>query len=370
MVKKMRNKRIQAFTLVELMMAVALLTVFTLMLVNVLSQSVNVWRTTEQRREILETSRNIMDIISEDLNSMYLPESMSITGLLLDYDKNGKQRLRFLRKISQENIHPVLRYAGTEKSKKLQHYNLKADKAKKLLAPGGLAEIMYCFVPQENGLMGLYRGIQAPIGDKESFFHDKNIDSPAKIKEKCHLLASEILNVEIKCWANTTFTWDTQKQPRRKQKGGPSLVWDSTKRRITDFFLFRTGNPLKHAKPLKMNVTVVLQNGEPKELLSDILESDTNAFLTNTQGMAGNLRYMLVDREWMTYEDVSKDTVINLQRGIWNTKPAEHKRFQIVKRIYYEKWDSQKTTPKTLELQQTTKVYIGIPFVKTINLPF
>ncbi|WP_372371472.1 PilW family protein [Candidatus Uabimicrobium sp. HlEnr_7] len=366
----MRNKQNHGFTLIELMIAVALLSVFTLMLVKVLSQSVSVWRTTEKRREILEASRNIMEIITEDLNAMFLSKSITTTGLLLDYDSNGKQRLRFIRKISQENTHPILRYAGTEKSSKLDYYNLKADKTKKLLAPGGLAEVMYCFVPQQDGLMGLYRGIQAPIDGKNSFFRDKNIDSPQKIREKCHLLGSGILNMEIKCWTATTFTWNLKKLPQRKQKGGPSLIWDSTKRRLTDFFLFRTGNPLKHAKPLKMNVTVVLQNGEPKELLSDLSETDTTAYLTNTQGMAGNLRYMLVDNEWITYENLQKSEVLDLQRGVWNSKAAIHNRFKIVKQIYYEKWDSQKTTPKTLERQQATKVYIGIPFVKTINLPF
>lgn len=362
----MKNIKNQGVTLVELMIAIGLLSVFALMLVSVLSQSISAWRVTEEKREILEVSRNVMDIITEDLESMFIDNNTDKNGLLVDYDSSGKQRLRFIRKISEENKHPILRYAASDSQRKdkQEYYNLKADKNKNLLAPGGLAEIIYCFVPQKNGTWGLYRGIQAPVGGIQSFFDDKNINTSEKIRKNCHLLAEKILHMEAKIWSRKTVTWDT------KKPNGAGLIWDSTKKRLRNFSLFETKNQNITAKPTKINISLIVKNGKPKELMTDLLAIDNTAYLNNTIGMKNNLRYMLVGGEWIFYDDVSDYEVLNLRRGFWNTKVKDHLQMTTIIKTYYEKWDTKKNIPKTFETQVITKAFIGIPFIKTINLPF
>ncbi len=370
-------RRQNGFTLTELMVAMGLLLFLGLMLVGVLRQTLRVWQSTEEARDVHEVARVTMDILSEDLHALYTSSdkinsqtsSVEPSGIafLLDKDSFGRQRLRFVRKIREEN-HPILREAGTHPLAKGydEYYTSKSDATKKIRAPGGTAEVFYCLTPNKTG-MDLWRGIRTPLGGEKSFFEDKNIENISQIEESCHLIARGVLQFSIGCWSWQTTPENRSLDPRA---GGVSAVWDSTRSQLKNFFLYNpdTSTGKKSIFPSKIQVSLVVKNGLRTELKKNLGEDDGVCVVINSSSFPspqGSFRYLRIDDEWMSYTKNSENTFTGLRRGIWGSQAVKHLAEKLVTHTYYEPWDKKKLLPKTYETREKTMVYTGLFFTKT-----
>ena len=259
-----------AFTLVELMVALGLLLIFGVMAVTTLSLGIRLWRSAHRRSYAYDVATVAFQQLDDDLGaakSQFWGQEEDAfdtrVKFWVDYDKPGRQRLRFIRGIPDATVNPRLRQAGDgvsnddDNGDKVidesddsdeEYYNLKDDDDppdglvdEDLKALEGMCEVAYMM-----GLDGddtLYRGVLGPISGPESLFGgsvndngqqgDDNIDSAADIDARAVAIAGDIIHFEVRLWTQYTTTWDAD-VPFQKWSSsyepeacGPAFTWDS-----------------------------------------------------------------------------------------------------------------------------------------------
>ncbi|MCA8921507.1 MAG: type II secretion system protein [Planctomycetes bacterium] len=352
--------RRRGFTLLELLVATAVLSILGLALMVVLRGGLATWRRAEARRASFDAGQAVLRQLREDLLCAVGPyETSEPYGqvdlrLVCDADERGRTRLFLTRAIKGESEHPVLGLAGNAvASDGVYDYRADTDEARhdRLRATGGTAEVAW--VIDDQGV--LYRGVRAPVGPPGSLFGDVDPyelaplwspdaapeDPSAQAPSLLRPFATEVLYFEVRFWTQFTTSWDL-KYPCSKVKddSGPTLHWDSTRAILQppeglrpdefDFFVGRKSldDPRDDVLPEKVRVTLVIREAP---------EAGSSTYLSATIGPReqslpvqepGRLQegggYVLIDDEWIRYSEVSGGSAVVSERGARGTAPAEH----------------------------------------------
>jgi len=159
--------RRRGFTLVELLLALSLLSILIVALVNLIDTSLRIWGRTESQRDLVEISSGVLELLGRDLAAV---ESGPRGDLLADwwtFDQDGDgvagtpcARLRFIKRPSAGEL--ALRFPGK--------------------TTDDLVEVAWALLPDPEGAGGvLYRG-ERLLGDAErlSFFDRGFFNSAGK----------------------------------------------------------------------------------------------------------------------------------------------------------------------------------------------
>lgn len=269
-----RRRERAAFTLLELLVGMAILTTLGTALVLVLRGGLSTWRRSEARRESYDAAQAIFRQLREDLASICPPGGPPLRDavptenrLLCDlrHPENAGaplalgvgQRLVLVRSLKAESEHPITGHAGmfvgADRVVDLRD-DLDEARAGRLRATGGQAEVAW--VRSEEGV--LYRGLRAPVGPPNSLFEPGSYAlaapprpleaggaSPgaapaagagARVAPQTLLrpFATEVLHLEFRFWSQySRNSWKARDRcliaPSADERSGPLLVWDSTR---------------------------------------------------------------------------------------------------------------------------------------------
>ena len=289
------------YTLLEVVIAVGILTLLGSGLATLLTQGISIWRRAENRGRVYDQARILLERMAEDIRSSVV---LSDSGggdawvrFICDEDLQGRQRLRFVRTISAETSDAILRHGGKTlslKSPAVYDGNNDSKEARhgRLGAPGGLMEVIYLRDPRLSQTY-LWRGFRSPVGGMRSLVNkevpgeekladlaDVIIDLEKKAlgvamtgeEQETHLdreaqalddfewnmeqlgrpLTDGVLFLGFSFWGPTTNTWDESEKPLQvvggRRSSGPLFHWDSTRAILnwtggdSDEFMFRSSD--------------------------------------------------------------------------------------------------------------------------------
>ena len=148
--KKIR--KISSFTLVELMMAMAIFTVISLIMMRFFSSAQQIWSKTSQRNEIYSNARIAMDLIARDLQcSLYKEVNVAAADLEQGIYPFWFQKINGLNAVAP-SYYPVNRFGPSAAPVIPEHYwtclNFIAPTAVKPLGvKSSICKIRYTFIP-------------------------------------------------------------------------------------------------------------------------------------------------------------------------------------------------------------------------------
>ncbi len=383
----------RGYTLIEMMVAIGLLAFFGSGLVVLLRQSTSLWRSAETRGQAYEQARSLLDLIASDLRSAVVrggdAYDDSWVRFVLDNGVNGQTRLRFVRAIDAELSQPGLRYAGemvsTRAAETFRGYVRKLpkehEKASRLRSPSGLMEVCYLTDPRSD-VHALWRGVRAPIGGRDSFFFDANIESPSTNRSELRrrgtsrdvtsdtssgapessavnrtaspsgaqdesvdpdlssfaaAIAEHVLYLGFRCGNSTTTGWHDA--PTNSPPTAPSAVWNAhaktraRTRGATDRRSESEESAPQHRFPQVVEVTVVI--GEPEQTLGPRLAkalstTDVEIELTRPLQRSDDRGdpFVRIGSEWIAVEEFrgSRLLIASGGRGARKTDATDHPR--------------------------------------------
>lgn len=169
--------RRRGFTLIELMVAIALLSVLGLMMITSLRQTSELVATSQSRGEAYARAQGVIARVESDLAQTFTgPGGRMISG----YDPLGRQFLAFVRTLPEETSFPGGYFSGSVRESSQRDPNSRdgilrlakdywsnwrgANSQGHYRALGGLAEVAYVMDPRGQGDgPQAYRAIMAPI---------------------------------------------------------------------------------------------------------------------------------------------------------------------------------------------------------------
>ena len=208
-----------------------------------------------------------------------------------------------------------------------------------------LAEVQYTdawevayVMDQDSATNTLYRGVR--YFDRRwsgSIFDDRTVDRTTGKSFRRHfeVLDDGVLHLEFRFWTQFTNTWDSKKQVmsrRRFSKGnsGPSFVWDSTRKEVRRFFLFRRRTRLEDAdfvypEVVQVRMTLETRAADVRVELDGSIAKETDTLpVSGTRGMPDPPKYVKIGKEWNLYRDLTHNEIIVQRRGVRGTKPESH----------------------------------------------
>jgi prepilin-type N-terminal cleavage/methylation domain-containing protein len=234
------TERTRGFTMLELMVSIAIFAVLGLLLMGLLRQGVEKWQRGENQREVYERAHAIFERIGDDLGSTFSRggpragqmDSPLAVKFLCDNDLQGRHRLRFVRTLKGEDADPAAVTAGkgTPAQGYTEHLTRRDDVKKQLRPLQGLAEVAY-FLRPGPATTELMRAERSPIGGNESLFTAGMVDTPEQAAAKALPVAEGVLLCRFHFWSQYTSTWDSDSPPGTSlgDSGGPTQYWDSTR---------------------------------------------------------------------------------------------------------------------------------------------
>ncbi|MEE3200092.1 MAG: type II secretion system protein [Planctomycetota bacterium] len=287
------------YTLLEVVIAVGILTLLGSGLATLLTQGISIWRRAENRGRVYDQARILLERMAEDIRSTVVLSSSAggdaWVRFICDEDLLGRQRLRFVRTISAETSDAILRHGGKTlslKSPAVYDGNNDSKEARhgRLGAPGGLMEVIYLRDPRLSE-SHLWRGFRSPVGGMRSLVNQE-VPGEEKLAELSEVIAElekralggamtekeqqehldreaqavddfewnmsqmgrpltdGVLFLGFSFWGPTTNTWDESEKPLELAGGsrpsGPLFHWDSTRAILnwtggdSDEFMFRS----------------------------------------------------------------------------------------------------------------------------------
>jgi len=156
----------RGFTLVELLMALALLSILIVALVNLIDTSLRIWGRTESQRDLVEVSSGVLDLLGRDLVALEPGPRGDLVAdwWTFDVDRDGAAgapfaRMRFVKRPSQGEL--ARRFPGRTED--------------------DLVEVAWALLPQpEGGGLGMLMRGERLLRDPERLsFFDKGFFSTA-----------------------------------------------------------------------------------------------------------------------------------------------------------------------------------------------
>lgn len=289
-----RERRYPAgFTLLEILMAMAIFTVLGTMLVWFMRTSLEIFTNGMRESDLMDRADTVLPRVRDDLRNLIIPDDFDPPAIPPSGDaldgrepppprppepmrlRSGFVKMRdtgdpvfkdyacrylsFVVADAGEWADPLKRRAGEVPVKGA---GLKAltpetvqsgDRDSRYLPTGGLMEVVWIAVPQdlmvppEKGaprfpaILSLYRGFRTPIGDPEkSLLIPENLDTAAKIRKSCRLIAEGLVHFGA-VWRRSFATdWvDEQGVGLGETAAYVGPVWDSTRALDKEWGLFR-----------------------------------------------------------------------------------------------------------------------------------
>jgi len=398
----------RGFSLVELMVAMAIFSVIGVALIALLRQSTAFLEKGQAGSEVQDILENMDRQFADDFSNVYikpasqegLPDVRMICDRIpFDTDADGgedvtTQRLAFVRSVSGEGADPVLRSAGAKAGAAAAVDG--EDDAKEaadgdLRPAGGKQEVTYVLVPwktrkeggtrapvvpgaatdvpavpEEPGLMTLYRGVRMPVGGgAASFLPLEPVPEPGlrrkeaarvgittreQADERLRPLLTSVLHLSYG-FVSRHVRPDAARlvvggrlnddvAPDR-QGGGLSYFWDSTRgiypRGVGpfQFFLARgpdsLNNPVDDIFPRRVRVTLVVDrvgsDAARSELSRSVGVDDPTIPVDSTRFAPGGDpagKFIKIGREWIQWADRNEREFIVEKRGARGTRKESH----------------------------------------------
>jgi len=306
------------FTLVEVLVAIAIFAVLCTMVFSLVGTSLSIFRDGERTRELYEIGPGILDSIAEDLRGLasggIRTERPREARLLVDRDADRETRLRLVRTLGRDAADRIFRLAGTG-AKPTEVIDLRSDLAEALdgrhRATGGFVEVAYALRPMTDrggreiaGASALVKGIRTPVGGAESLFSD-SFDSGAGAPLALATVVEGVLLFEVECWGPETRSFDAP-----AGQGGAEPVWDSTRASLGDFRWHvgreSANDPADDVFPRRVLLRLVLDRPEDRTqgtfLSRALLASDTDFRADDASRLpsAGDpFPYVKIGPEWI-----------------------------------------------------------------------
>ncbi len=325
-----RTLRRAGFTLVELLLALGLLTILVLALIRLLDTSLNIWGRTEASRDLLEMGSSVLDLVADDLVAI----DGGPRGDLLcewtrfDTDQNGLTdmlwpRLTFVRQATRADrarIDPD----GTRDARSV-----------------GLLEVGYAVLPPggsdpaKRSMGVLWRG-ERLLGDGGtlSFFDPGFYGNTSKpVAGAFEEVTGGVLWFELQFASQTTIVRDGWKAGEALQDS--SLAWDAWGRqRIRSGDIERNrlaaGMPAADELPvLPRRVRIEVELERPAELrkrahlIADIDAEATTLRVDDETRLPESGAYVLLDEEWVQIVSKSRGRV-GVLRAVRDSRPTTH----------------------------------------------
>lgn len=334
-----------AFTLIEMLVAMAVFAALGAMLVSMVTAGLAAWRVGERRRISYERARAVFDRLEKDLLTAYTLEPVPRPGTVpaarfICYREPGsmRQTLAFVRTFETGPERAFTHFAGRG-SKVYEGGQAHAADPAALGALGGLLGVRYIHDGRE-----LKRAVRAPPSDR--------LYDPAGGKGE--VIAKDMLYVGYRFWSQVTSSWkDVAPSRKRGALSGPETVWDSTRgaslaevdpgtKRRRPFVMARgkasLEDPGDDVFPEIVEIMLVIEPDEARAVKTDLTrplsESDSVAFVASTRGFPdpSEVRVcLLIDREWVECSEKRNRSFVLSGRGLRHTARARHARGGIVR---------------------------------------
>jgi prepilin-type N-terminal cleavage/methylation domain-containing protein len=340
-----RRRSVRGFTLVELLLAVALLALLLVAVFQLLDRSLSLWRRAETRRSLLEQASAISDLMAHDLRGIEGGPRGDIVAEWVRFDTDGDgiaetkwPRIRLVRQASAVDVARVERQAAAAIERP------KGSEEEPMLEPAsaGLIEVVWLVAPASTKdkvarVEGrLWRG-ERLVDDKttKSFFaHDffggSNLPPGGATEE----VSGGLLWMDLLFAAQTSIVHDGWKVSGGLESAATS--WDAWSRDRPDPELHAwnekaPGMPKAKSLPLlprRVRIELEferLQDRQRRTALTHTLElSDTALTVDDPDRIPREEEsYVLLDAEWMQVTSVDGRNV-GVKRGMRGTKAETH----------------------------------------------
>ncbi len=375
------------FTLMEILLAMALFTILGLAVVTLLGQGMAIFESSTADTSMQDRLQAVLPAIRSDFAGIQPAEALGVppppvpdplratpgtppaaapqpppvrlrSGWLKMADMASEVAqpcyyVAFVRTNALETEDPSTRDAGsvgTQGAGQLQSYEpqtAESGVSGNMLATGGLLEIAYVAIPDDDaypGMLTLYRMFRAPIGGEKSLLNPANFDSRPKVHVAGRPVAHGVIHFGATFRNVFAKSWDDGLGSLRVTDGQPYVgaVWDSTRAIDKTFALFTDPSSLADVADdvFPALVRIELTLAEPgthgfgigeTQLLSSITSDEINVSLESVTPLlkpGPDPRWLKVGQEWMstTWGGVDSGTRrAVVARGARGTPAKDHK---------------------------------------------
>ena len=375
-------RRTRGFTMLELMMAMAIFTMLGAMVIFLMRKGLEIFAVGTAESSLQDRAETILPRLVRDLEGLALPASFDpppprltedemLAGMEVEPLPPVDVRVRATRlqlrdvppgplkgiaaiyiawvvDVSEDRSDPWFRRAGSRSGpdqKELEPDTLdQANIDTAFKASGGLKEVCYVAVaenPRSPAVMTVYQGWRSPVGGPDTLLDPANLDRLEKIHKRLRPVASGVLHLEAR-WRRV-FAKDWRLTTGRVGEWDPYVgaIWDSTRALDPHFPLFKDpeslGDPSDDLFPawVRLEVTLTapsslgLERGETT-LEAGISKSDTKLLVQSALPFVGPgpaERWLKIDGEWMRTFIERVDVTgrkVSVQRGQRSTIAAPH----------------------------------------------
>ena len=322
-------------TLVELLVALALLTLLGGTLTYMMHQSVRGWRKAESRRKAFEEAQLVLRSLRADFRAVFAAaqpheDSLNSVRFVCDIDAQGRQRLGLVRTCGFGDSDPLGSLGGSQMGADA-YLDGNADREEaftgRLLPGGGLQEVLYAFDPTACTM--LRRGARSPVGGEGSLFAIDVVDNPQRLRQQSLVLSTRVLYLGLALWSGSTRKWDDA-----------CWVWDSTRGLVAGAteeavnYPFWQGTDSLYTGaddvfPERARITLVVMEdaeGSTTSLTRPLQANDAVIHVVNAAPLRERLPWVRVGAEWIRCRYLSSTTlaVVSKGRGGRGTQPQLH----------------------------------------------
>lgn len=376
------------FTLMEILLAMALFSILGLTVVTLLGQGMSIFEASTADTSMQDRLQAVLPQIREDVAAIQPVESYGMppppatdptkastgptpppaaptppanrmragTIKMADVPTDQQQPcpyVAFVRTNALEVENPVTRNAGSGVASgsgppvAWEPATDRVDMAGNLLATGGLMEVAYVAIPDDleyPGILTLYRCFRAPIGTAKTLLDPANLDTTAKVKAAGRPIAHGVIHFGVTFRNVFAKSWQDGWNAARVGDGQPYVgtVWDSTRGLEKTFPLFKDATSVPDVSddvfPALARIDLTLAEpgvsgfgGGETTLQSPILPDDVSVTLESVGPLlkpGPDQRWLKIGSEWMgvTYQNVdSVSRKATVTRGQRSTLRREHR---------------------------------------------
>lgn len=324
------------FTMVELLVTLAILSALGGLLLQLVRGSFQLYRDGDQRADLYATATPVLEMVEDDLRAVDPGPDGRLLLLPNAFGTNGEGfLLRLVRSMpGGEQQHRVLRRAGTTPGASGSYSGDDPGPSRKEIAPpSGLLEVAYALVHEQGdppGVLTLYRGERAPAHGPGSFFAaGGDAMDESWVRQNLRPVATGILGFWILCQSQATEDWAEEIVLEGKGRGTDSMMtWDSTRGLLDrDAFSLALGpgsvaDPRDDIYPRAVRLVLhVARGGRPDATVRRTMREDHNAVEVNTtEGFPvgdSDDKFIKIGGEWMfvTEHDSGRARVQRRRRG-------------------------------------------------------
>lgn len=328
----MRSRR--GLSLIELLIAFAIFTVMIAGMVALMVGTLQGWRSSERGKDTSERAQRVLRQIERDLRCAHLDDQwiddpsvgrLRVAQLLAAPDASGRPQMTLVR-------------AGTQGAASTRRAGARYNPVDAYVS---LTEVHYGMDPRKAGM--LLRSEQVfdrfDVKKDRSLFSEKARKSgaPANLAAP---VDNGVLHLEFLFWSARTQEWSTSKGPTA---GGPSLLWDSSRRDLPEFFMTSRLRDVTEAPdfvmPRTVRIVLVLEpltGSERGTILTEPLgPGDRQMTVADGREIPDPPGYVAVGSEWIAYDKKEGSVVRISRRGGGGGKKGEAVAHGVGERVRY-----------------------------------